>query len=257
MAKDKSEKPKAKETDITLDDRQSGRRYRLSLLIIITSVLLLGFAFLLVFYKDLKAETAFTAIIGLVGTWVGTVLAFYFSKDNFEAASESTRKLVNKVTSFEEILRNTPNKEEMLPIGEMRYLQLDKNPKTDGDDFKLDALLEYLGEYNRLPILDHNLHAKYIIHRSLFDYVISEEARKQGGKPVADLTLKDMEDNEKIKDQITSFVSVSEGDILATTKALMENNSTPEIICSDAFVTKNNKVIGWITNVDLARHARV
>ena len=43
--------------------------------------------------KELIETTrmVYTSLLPLLGTWVGTVLAYYFSKDNFEAATKSTR----------------------------------------------------------------------------------------------------------------------------------------------------------------------
>jgi len=38
-------------------------------------------------FKDIK--DLFGMLLPLIGTWVGTVLAYYFSKDNFEAASKT------------------------------------------------------------------------------------------------------------------------------------------------------------------------
>src|SRR3954467_1354257 len=43
------------------------------------------------------SRTAFNTLIPLFGTWVGTVLAFYFASKNFEAASKSTRELVDQL----------------------------------------------------------------------------------------------------------------------------------------------------------------
>ena len=38
------------------------------------------------------SQLVLTSILPLVGTWIGTVLAFYFAKDNFESASRATRE---------------------------------------------------------------------------------------------------------------------------------------------------------------------
>ena len=39
-----------------------------------------------------------TIVLPLVGTWVGTVLAFYFSRENFVAAASQTASLVRQLT---------------------------------------------------------------------------------------------------------------------------------------------------------------
>lgn len=37
-------------------------------------------------------------IIPVIATWVGTILAFYCGKQNFDAANEQVRKIVEKLT---------------------------------------------------------------------------------------------------------------------------------------------------------------
>src|SRR4051794_9075198 len=38
-------------------------------------------------------------LLPLWGTWIGTILAYYYSKDNFEVANKSVQQLVDKLTS--------------------------------------------------------------------------------------------------------------------------------------------------------------
>lgn len=44
------------------------------------------------------AQLLLSALLPLFGTWVGTVLAFYYTKENFEAASKGTLDLVRAVS---------------------------------------------------------------------------------------------------------------------------------------------------------------
>src|SRR3954462_11715499 len=39
------------------------------------------------------AQLVFSSVLPLLGTWVGTVLAFYFARENLKAATESTLAL--------------------------------------------------------------------------------------------------------------------------------------------------------------------
>src|SRR5262245_9265333 len=41
-----------------------------------------------------KAIDILTMVLPMIGTWVGTVLAFYFAKDNLLAATQSTKELL-------------------------------------------------------------------------------------------------------------------------------------------------------------------
>src|SRR5262249_10220259 len=54
----------------------------------------------------------FTALLPLLGTWVGTVLAYYFSRKNFETASQSVERMVTLTT--EQRLAQTAVNDQML-----------------------------------------------------------------------------------------------------------------------------------------------
>src|ERR1043166_6071715 len=47
------------------------------------------------------AKKLFDALLPVFGTWVGTLLSFYFSKDNFEAATKSVTEMANKISGAE------------------------------------------------------------------------------------------------------------------------------------------------------------
>ena len=40
--------------------------------------------------KAAMSRLVFTSVLPVLGTWVGTVLAFYFARENLEAATSST-----------------------------------------------------------------------------------------------------------------------------------------------------------------------
>ena len=56
--------------------------------------------------NEARAQNVLNAVLPLFGAWVGTVLAYYFSRENFEAAANSTQQLVRQLTP-EERLRST------------------------------------------------------------------------------------------------------------------------------------------------------
>ncbi len=72
----------------------------------LTTTFLLGFtAIMVALLSDEPDKERFvyvkdilTIILPLVGTWVGTVLAFYFSRENFVAAAKQTADLVRQLT---------------------------------------------------------------------------------------------------------------------------------------------------------------
>ena len=74
-------------------------REKLGLIVIIISVIILGLVGAIIIWKDSsKAQFVYTSLLPMVGTWVGVVLAFYFGKENYEAASKGLENIINKLT---------------------------------------------------------------------------------------------------------------------------------------------------------------
>jgi hypothetical protein len=233
----------------------SEKRFTISILVIIASLTLL---LIPLWFADVQNwETAFTAVVGLVGTWVGTVLAFYFSKENFDAASASTQKLVDSITSKEK-LSTTFVEGVMISVKIMASLAL----KTKGQESNIN-LIDMKGTYfkdkNRLPILDAKGCILFIVHQSLIDNFLVDKATE--GVEVKTITLKDALDNYAFKEQAKKFATIKSSDSLQRAKILMEGLSTAESLCSDIFVTidgtKNTKVIGWITDKVIQKNSIV
>ncbi len=233
-------------------------RFSLAMFILVVSI---GGAFMMardILGRDSNLSTAqyvFGAILPLLGTWVGTVLAFYFARENFESASRSVREIAKQLTSVEK-LKSIIVKDVMIDIANAVTFVLDKPEK----DIKLksiliDAKLEKENK-ERLPILDTQGRIKYMAHRSLFDKFIVQEVT--GGKIVEDITLEDMLKDAKYKDMLTgSFKTLLETSNLAEAKILMDKIK----ICSDVFATEdgtpNTKVVGWVTNVIVEEQSNV
>jgi hypothetical protein len=51
--------------------------------------------------KGAAAQNVLHTVLPLVGTWVGTIIAFYFTKENFEAATRSVTDMARQLTSTE------------------------------------------------------------------------------------------------------------------------------------------------------------
>lgn len=207
-------------------------------------------------------ETAFGAVKDILGillpvlsAWAGTVFAFYFGRENFEAAARSTAALVRQLTP-EEKLRSIIFKDVMIPIEKAAKLIIDK-PETD-IKLKTDMIDNILVKENRerLPMLDQQGRIKFMAHRSLIDRFVVQEVEK--GKKVEDLTLADMLADAPTKQVLeNSFVTLLETASLAEAKALMDKLK----LCSDIFATEDGnpttKVTGWVTNVIIRQHSTV
>lgn len=205
---------------------------------------------LFTFVKDVLS-----IILPMIGVWVGTVLAFYFSRENFEAATRSTAALVKQLTP-EEKLKSVSVKDAMIAIETATKLILDKTE----DQIKLkvdviDALLEKEIKRSRLPILDKTGIIKYIAHRSLIDAFIAKSLAT--GKKLEDLTLKNLLDDTESKRIMESFKTLSVTATLADAKILVDKDKN----CADIFITEDGtpktKVVGWVTDVKIREQSTV
>jgi hypothetical protein len=199
-------------------------------------------------------------LLPLWGTWIGTVLAFYFGKANFEAASKSYQEVIKNLTPDEKIakllIKNT-----MLPLNKIEYLDYDtEKPKLIKD------ILEYprFKDYNRFAVFDQNKDVKYMIHRSTFFefiYLKSAEFKQENkGQDTDTLILEDLlnYNDEKIKNTLTrgfGFAAV-DATLLDAKRAI---DSIDE--CNDVFITQTGKstepVLGLLTNNMIFEKAKV
>ena len=202
-----------------------------------------------------EAQNVLNSVLPLLGTWVGTILAYYFSKENFEAATRSVTELAKQITPQEK-LRATLAREKMIPKDQIFYKSL------PADKVTLVSVLSDLEEAkkgNRVPILGDKSEPKYILHRSIIDKFLAACARS--ANPPGNLnalTLENLLDQAaEIKHMAESFGVVRSDATLADALAAM--SSTPD--CQDVFVTKTGSrdepILGWITNVVIQENSKV
>jgi hypothetical protein len=236
---------------------------------------------------DHSADTTkyvFAAILPLLGTWVGTVLAHYFQKENLAAATQSISDLASKVAG--------PDKLQSIPVTSVMkrgadMITLPEKFQREADDRKipLSDLVKHLKDKgcDRLVIFQGNAGSgpgRCVVHLSAMEKFISDQAlASDPAKPSPPLpTLNDL-----IKAKPTdpsapappptdalkpifqsSFGLVSQKDTLARAKAVMDNLSKALDAagnCYDILVTENGHdnepVIGWITNDIINENAKV
>ncbi len=222
-------------------------RERLSLLVIGISAIVLLF----VTYKILSHNNAgpddyqfvYSSILPLLGTWVGSVLAFYFGKENYEAASRQYEKMIDKLTP--EILDDVMVNQIMISKKTM-VLKKWEDIKTKTVKEVTDFMMEI--DKSRLPILDTQGKIKYIIHASILSKPVKDASDKS--KPVD--TAQKMEDFIKIyTGMVDQIVLVKENEILEKVREKL--NATPN--CKDVFVEDvNGNLLGWITDTLVLRY---
>jgi len=189
------------------------------------------------------ARLVFASVLPLLGTWVGTVLAFYFARDNLDAATESTIRL-----SGGRVDPRTPVRQAMIPKEKIlaRQLQLGANP---GDLVLGELYAEMTAQgRHRIPILDASGAVLYIVHDStIASFTGVDETPGTSTKKMAELL-----DDAELKKAVEAIGIVGPDAVLSDARAAMRAVDR----CNDVFVTtggkKSDPIVGWLTNTDLA-----
>src|SRR6266436_5852431 len=205
--------------------------------------------------KD-AAQLIFTAVLPLLGTWVGTVLAFYYTRENYEAASRST---LEAVRSGSQQLASTRVTDKMMPAAAIVKAIDDLLLKDIGDLF--DKMLPNGQKISRLLVVNDKFACIAIIHRSIWMEMLNTGAKQAPPVDPARDNLGKLLDKPYVsavgktfKDFITGTLAYIAIDrTLADAKAAME--AKPQ--CQDVIVTETGKsderMQGSISNVDISR----
>jgi hypothetical protein len=216
------------------------------------------------FIADGTTETPrwiLTSILPVFGAWVGTILAYYFAKENFESASRNAVETAEKFSMLER-LKSVPARSKMV----VRQAMIAPNITTDRPIPSIRIVGDILDlleneQKNRLPVLDDRNHPKYMIHRSMIDKYLTRKITrdKLATDQLNQLSLQDLlDDDPDLKNLFeSSFGVIREDASLADAKTEMDRISQ----CLDVFVTgngtRNEPVIGWLTNLIITESAKV
>jgi len=194
-----------------------------------------------------RAETSrlvFSAVLPLLGTWVGTVLAFYFARENLAAATESTLRLAGIETS-------TPVTSVM--IREADFIAYDLGTNDRIEDIPLasvrDKMRGLTPPSRRLPIRNASGAVLCVVHdATLTAYAESVNQTTE----TLDKTMGDLLKDPAFGALVKAMGFVSEKAAVADGRAKMGSIKN----CNDVFVTANGnpdeRAIGWLTNTLLA-----
>lgn len=213
-------------------------------------------------------KTLFSILLPVIGTWMGTILAFYFSKENFEAASQRIKEMASQISAADEKLQ-------VMNVSDVMIRPSDSSLYVVPDEaaFKAMSILELLKIMNsshseRMPIIqEKTLKFIFLIYKSTLErfllgfklgQITLKEVQTPGDpeqqpKNDSSLTIDDMfqSNYELIKDIIDLnskqlFLPLSA--TMEDAKKAMQDNT----ICQDVFITKTGSkeeaVEGWITN---------
>jgi hypothetical protein len=203
----------------------------------------------------------FAAIVPVVAAWVGTVMAFYFGKENFKAATDSMSQIARQFTSQDK-LGQTPVEKIGKAISDIDTLRVPEG-KTNADINLEDVRAKMVTPsppFERLPILTAKGAPHMVVHRSvLTDFLLKK--KEDPDAAVKAKTAKDFSLSELVTDQswleTDSYGTVGSSASAADAKNVMAQHAK----CADVFVTADGKPTGtvtrWITNIDLLQAAQV
>jgi len=186
------------------------------------------------------AQWVFNAVVPLVGTWIGAVIAFYFGRDNYDAAARQAIALTR------DTLDDLSVGNIMIHTKTIVAKKIDKG--KENTEMITDLIKLYKDvEKDRIPIFSTDIIPRYIIH---LDFL---EKYREENKTISDDALKldklFQDHPEKLSDQKEmGFITISKD---KTVKEALEKMKGVKN-CRDVFITDNGKasgrVLGWLTD---------
>lgn len=214
----------------------------------LTGITILGFTIIVVSDPATldRAQLVFNSVLPLFGTWVGTVLAYYFAQANLKSATESTVKL-SEINS-QDRLKSVPVSFAMVPRGKMIVC----NDTT----IKIAAALDEMKDKRYYPILNKDGAALNLTYREdILDFQ-AKAPTLLPGIAIPDLTIQAFLDQPSPNKFTRPFVFTAEDATLATAKQALEQ----EPDCNFVFVTEKGQrgapVVGMLTSKDIVTYSR-
>lgn len=208
----------------------------------------------------------FTTVLPVFSTWVGTILAFYFTRENFEATTTSLRNVVAQLTP-EQRLQQTPVMSAWIPRSAIKGVEL--TAARDEAAVSVQELCELVTRgATRLPIFAPGGAVRYVVHASMLFKFISDLAlrgtSKAGSATIlpSQLTLKDFlehrgDDGTAMQTVVTRIAFVAGGVSLAAAREAMLAVKGAQDVIVTAAGKPDEPVEGWLTNTDFARYATI
>lgn len=187
-------------------------------------------------------EKIFSTLIPLFATWIGTVLAFYFGKENFDIATKRYDKMIDRLSP--EVLDDINVTQIMISKKTMVFKNLNE---LEGK--KVKEIIAFLTEVkkSRLPVLQDD-EMKYVIHKATF---LDAMNNLDGAITADDYDFKAFIADPKYLEKVKSFLTFDEGVILEEIRTALTKDPT----IKDVFIVdKNKKVMGWLTDTLILRY---
>ena len=196
-----------------------------------------------------QAMNIFNVVLPVVASWVGTVLAYYFGRENFEAANQRVSELVQRLSP--EQLAKSPVTSIMRSFAETVHFKI-PDGKED-KDIKLSSIMDLYDGKNitRIPVVHEGNKPKYMIHESRINKHIADGGKKTD--TLADFIAAQKKLNVEFG-EYKGFIVVAEDTTIADAKQRMEKISS----CQDIFISKkgasDEPLTGWISNLRLGKY---
>lgn len=206
------------------------------------AIIVLALVYYLTNPKEEIMANIFATLIPLFATWIGTVLAFYFGKENFDIATKRYDKLIDKLSP--DILDDINVTQIMISKKTMVFKTL-----KEIQDKKVKEIIDFLSEVkkSRLPVLAND-GIKYVIHKATFLEALNE---LDVAISSADYDFKSFISNPIYAKMASSFLTFDENVILEEIRLALTKNSNIE----DVFIIDNNKnLVGWLTDTLILRY---
>jgi len=211
----------------------------------------------------------FNVLLPLIGTWMGTLLAYYFSKENYEAASKQAQAMA-LINSGIAKLQDLKVGDVMIKPNDSSLLMVDNLDKFK--DQHLTDLIQKMEESHsdRLPVLEKGtLKYIFLIYRTTIDRFIvaaaNDSSLRISDKPVKLEAIKELKMADMFNSNFPLFKAILGIDkcFLPVTATLdkVQQAMLDNTICQDVFITqtgdKNEAVLGWITNTMIIEKAEL
>ena len=238
------------------DEKRSKRLTLAKWILAISGLIIVGLSVTAILIDQNNAMSILSMVLPVLAAWVGTVLAFYFSSENFESANRQIQDLVEKVAP--ERQPETPVTAVMKRLAEMKCFELQAG-EQDNDILLNKLLVVFDSNITRLPVIDSDKKPRYMIHQSRVIEYLHEKGNDEND-PLKTNTLETFIKDRKEKGIEFGF---NRGFVVASEKSTLgeAKNKLEEMHrlhgCQDIFITKEGNsdepLLGWLSNVRLTR----
>lgn len=200
-----------------------------------------------------SGQNVFNVIVPVIAAWVGTVLAFYYGRQNFQTANEEIREMVRELGPDDRARQ--PVTAIMKPAWNMTSMVVDGNGSAASLTLR-ELKAKYVGNVSRLPVLGSDRSALYMIHESRVDRHVAEGGSIED--TLETFVATQAADTPPVQfDYGHGFLTVPENATVADVKHELVREQSVQ----DVFVTRSGRpdgeVLGWVSNIRLARYLPV